>query len=114
MSAILLQPGFGGKYTSETFAATDTAGLDTIDCSRCAQLAFQVTSSGATGNIDIEQTFDGVNWVSFIADLAITNGTVALKDITDGPFGVLRINPTDLTAGTCSVVIVGYPAQWSF
>lgn len=116
MSAILLQPGFGGRYTSETFVSTDTTALDTIDCSHCATLVVQVTSdSTPTGNVDIDQSFDGgVSWAAFISNMAVTDGTISRKTISDGPFGVLRINPTDITGGNVTLTIVGFPITESW
>ena len=109
MSNMLLQPGLASKYTSEAFTASSTTGADTLECSQCRQLAIQISSeSSPTGNIDIQQTFNGSDWVAFVSNIAVTDGTVALVDEADGPFGRIRIDATDLTAGTVTVTIAGF------
>ncbi len=121
MAAIMLLPGFGGSYSSSviTSLTAGTVGSDTLDCSRCAQLAIVLgTSAGANGQgtIQIEQSFTGPTGPYIIIGTVITissNGTSALLDVTDGPFGLVRFKST-LVAGTTNVNIVGFPIQRMF
>ena len=108
MAAKLLLPGFGGKYTSETFTATDTTGADTIDVSGCDSWSIQVTASSPVGTMDVQQTFDGTNWAVLDNDSPLTNGTIILHGPDEGPYGRIRIDATDLTSGTFSVQLTGH------
>lgn len=111
MASRLLLPGIGGVYTSETFAATAT-GADTLDCSRCAQLMIIETG---TGQATIQpQTSDSVSgpWQSLGSAITVTsNGSVTRYDVTDGPFGVLRLSVTIIAGSVGAVRIVGYEMQ---
>lgn len=111
MAAKVLTPGLTGKYTSEAFIGTSITGDDTIDASRCKSLAIQISSSGSpAGNIDLTHTFNGTDYAALSANIALTDGTIVLLDITDGPFGILRIDGTDVTAGSVVMTIVGIGA----
>ncbi len=109
MAAKQLLPGFGSAYTSEAFTTTQT-GTDTIDCSRCGQLALQVSGTAATGTVDLEQSFVSGKWSILIPSMGVTDATTYLLPVTEGPFGVLRLNAT-VASGTCTFTIVGYPVQ---
>jgi hypothetical protein len=117
MAAKLLLPGFGGMYTSESLTASATAGADTIDCSRCGQIAVTIIGTSADGNIDFTQSFNGgLNYSPIISTLTnwnvnTTTTTTVLLDVTDGPFGVWKIDPTDIVSGTAVVYITGFPIQ---
>ena len=107
MADKLLLPGYGGLYTSESFTSSSTTGADTIDCSRCRQVAVQVSSTGSPGgNFDIQQTFNGSDWAAFVSNVAVTDGTVSLIDEADGPFGKIRLDMTDVTSGTDETLVV--------
>ncbi len=107
MAAKLLIPGFGGKYESETFDASSTVGADTIDCHQADHLGVQVSSTGTPGgDIQLEQTFNGSDWEDFGSAMPATDGSIARFDPTDGPFGLLRIDATGITAGTAEAVTV--------
>ena len=110
MAAKHLLPGHGGKYTSETFTASSGVGADTIDCTHCGSLAIQVSSSGSPGgNIDIRHSFNLDDYADLFLNIAVTDGTVLLADAAAGPFGILQIDATDVSAGSVTVTIVGYP-----
>ena len=117
MAAKLLLPGFGGMYTSETFDNNNTLGIDTIDCSHCAQLALQVHKVSAAmpgaGTFQLTQSFDGTTFANLGTTLATTtDGAVLLYDVTDGPFGVIKIKPASIdTAGTVNATLTGWPIQ---
>lgn len=109
MADLLLLPGFGGTYTSETFTAASGVGADTFDCSHLNAMAFQINSdTSPAGNIDIEETFNGLDWGVRVADMAVADATITRLDTTDGPFGRMRINATDITAGNVTVTVVGF------
>ena len=116
MANKLLLPGFGGQYTSETFASVSVAslGADLIDCSRCAQLSISVNSTTPTGlAFNIQQSFNG--GITF-TPLGSTITAVAntLFDVTDGPFGQIQIGSVAITTGTFNVRITGFPMQRMF
>lgn len=119
MAAKLLLPGEGGMYTSETFtsASSTSPGADTIDCSRCGQLKVGVEASVATaGTFTLQQRIGvSTSWSNFATTFSGTAVGNVLYDITDGPFGVMRIKPaTALDAGSATITIIGYPIQESF
>jgi hypothetical protein len=104
-------PGHGGAYTSEAFTATSTTGADTIDCSNSKKLAIQISSTAAAaGNIDILQSFEGGQgqFVAFLANIPVIDGTTLLAPASDGPFGTLQIDATDVSGGSVTVKIVGF------
>ncbi len=109
MAAKQLLPGFGNAYTSEAFTTT-VVGADTIDASRCAQLALQVTGTAATGSIDLQQSFATGKWASIVPAFSVTDAATVLLPESSGPFGLLRFN-SNVTGGTCTVTIVGQPLQ---
>lgn len=116
MAAILVLPGIGGQYVSETFTAitSASAGLDTLDLSRCGMFSIQLGSGQGQGSVQMQQSFNGVNWANYGTALTVTsNGAVSLFDLTDGPFGMQRIT-TSLTLGTCRVTVTGYPIPMSW
>lgn len=100
----------GGAYTSETFS-TSAVGADTIDASRCAQLAFQVSSSAdAAGSIDVKHSFVTGEESTLIEDMGVADGTTILCPITQGPFGRVWFDCTR-AAGSWTITMVGYPMQ---
>ncbi len=109
MAAKQLLPGFGNAYTSEAFTGT-AVGADTIDASRCGQLALQVSGTAATGSIDLQQSFASGKWANLVPAFSVTDATIILLPTSAGPFGLLRLNGT-VTGGTCTVTLVGYPMQ---
>ena len=117
MAAKLLMPGLGGTYTSETFDNNNTLGVDTIDCSHCAQLSVQVHMVSAAmpgaGTIQLVQTFNGTVYANLGTTLATTaDGAILPLDVTDGPFGIVKIKPASIdTAGTVNVTLTGLPIQ---
>lgn len=108
MAARLLLPGYGGRYTTETFDSNSAVGADTLDCSHLDSLGIQVDSSGIAGTVDIEQTFNGTDWAVLVDNMVCADGTATRLDTTDGPFGLLRVNATDITSGTASLAFVGF------
>ena len=114
MAAILVLPGYGGKYTSETFDSSSTTGADTIDLSRFAQFLVGITHVSGTpaGSVIMNNSGDGTTFAPLgVAIDVATNGTTSRFDVTDGPFGLCRIDATAISAGTLKVVIVGFPVQ---
>ncbi len=115
MAAKLLLPGYGGMYTSEAFTSDNTAGVDTIDLSRCNSFMTQVihgSTAPTAGNIQLEGSTNLTNWANLGTTNAVaTNGGMVRYDITDGPFGVIRIKPASIDTGSVTVNIVGYEAQ---
>ena len=112
MAARLLLPGIGGQYVSEVFTTT-VAGADTLDATRCAQLAVQIikTSGTPAGTIQLTQSFDGTKFANLgTAISVVTDGTIVVFDITDGPFGMLQIQAA-VSAGSIKVYITGLPVQ---
>lgn len=122
MAAKVIEPGFGGRYTSESMTLTTVAanGADTIDCSRCASLALQISARnlvGATGTLQLQQSFDGTNFANLGGTLSIaTLGAVLLFDPTDGPFGLIRIQAisTGTNGSTVTATLIGFPLQTQF
>lgn len=112
MAAILLLPGMGGKYVSEDFSA-DATGADTIDASRCIQLAIQVehVTGSPSGTVQLQQSF-GAGWSNLGNSLSVnTDGNIGVLDVTGGPLGLLRL-VVDIGAATAvRFHIVGYEAQ---
>lgn len=107
MSAILILPGLGGRYTSEQFNAVsvDSVGADTFDLSRCAQFVVQIqsTSSGGAGT-QLQQTFNGgTSWDNFGSRMTATT----LYDESDGPFGVMRFGAVSISVGSSILTISG-------
>ena len=58
------------------------------------------------GDLQLEQTFNLSDWVSLGSAVAATDGTLARFGRDQGPFGLLRINATGITAGTAEAVTV--------
>lgn len=116
MAAKLLLPGLGGRYTSETFSglSINSTGTDTLDCSKCGQLAIDINSNNSVGlSFQMQQSFAGSGgpWGNFGS--ALSGGTTNVFDLTDGPFGLMRIIAS-VTSGTASLGITGFPIQWSW
>lgn len=110
MAARLLLPGMGGKYVSESIPFAST-GQDTIDCSRCAQLLFEVTAhSGDTPTITVQHSIDAVNWATLTTFNATLNTNKQLS-ITAGPFGIIRFQTTGGTSGNTTVAVTGWESQ---
>ena len=107
MAAWSLQPGAGGLYTSESFTAASTSGADTLDCSNCQGITVQVSSTGSPGgDIQLEESANGSDWANLGSANAVTDGTLTPFESADGPIGIIRINPTGITAGTDETVTV--------
>ena len=106
-----IMPGHGGQYNSETFTSASTTGADTIDCTTVRQLAIQVASDeSAAGTFDLLQSFEGGQgqFVLFAANIPVTDGTIARFTEVDGPFGTLKIDATNISAGSVVIKIVGF------
>src|SRR6266403_4771634 len=111
--SVQLLTGYGSRYTSEaiTGAASGTVGQDTIDTSTVAQFAIQVKSVTTPGasTVQVEQTFDGVNWASLGSPVAIALGTIIRFPVTNGPYGEIRIKVIDAAAAVVvTFVVVGF------
>lgn len=116
MAQRVVLPGLGGQYTSETFTAVTSAsaGLDTLDLSRAAMFAVQFGSSQGQGSVQLQQSFNGLNWASFGPSITVSsNSAIQLFSIGSGPFGMMRIL-TSLTAGTCRLTVTAYPLPTSW
>lgn len=100
MAAVLLIPGRGGRYSSESFTSTAIAA-DTIDVSHCDHFLFQVLSTaGVAGTFAIEESDDGVSWTPLPSASAVpaTNNVLYTSSATLGSvFALIRINPALLT-----------------
>lgn len=116
MAAKTLLPGFGGAYTTESIAGvavTGGVGADTLDVSKCASFAAQVTALTGSPTIQLEQTIDGTNWANLGSAIAATVGTIAVFNATGGPFGRVRVRVTGgSTAAT--LTFVGQPVQTGY
>jgi hypothetical protein len=109
MAAKLLLPGYGGAYTSEEFTASSTIGADTIDVSPCRGFLAQISMVSGAGDIQLEQTANLSDWADLGTAISVgTDGAVTRFEDTDGPFGLLRIDATGITAGTVVVTLVGF------
>ncbi len=116
-----LLPGFGGR------AFYDLAYGDVleIDCSKCATVVFVLTDTDNGGEVNLEQSFDQVNWAA--VQLLNTVGETKKFPITDA-IGVIRCtvvdsdsssevssptssNPqdSDISDGTVRLCVVGFP-----
>lgn len=105
MSAVVLIPGRGGRYTSEAFTSAVT-GADTIDCSRCTGFAIQQTLVGSpAGTFILEETIDGTNWASLGSNVTVGNGTITKYEASNRPFGIVRINAASVTGLSASVTL---------
>lgn len=106
-----------GSASDVALALVSGAGAattDEYDCSRCAQLAFQL-KTWAAGNIAIQaqQSFDGTHFASIGAPITALGQIISL-DITQGPFGIIRFSETSSdTSATSTVRLVGFEMQKS-
>jgi hypothetical protein len=106
MAAKHLLPGFGGRQTITLLVNDDS---DIFDLSLCEAFAVQMTAETGSTSVQIEQSFDGVNWVALGAAITVV-GTTQKYDITDKPHGLIRLNGTG-AGGTGSVMtLVGFAA----
>jgi hypothetical protein len=99
MSAILLIPGPGGKYTSEAISSA-TTGADTLGCTRCSGLDVQQILVGASslgGNFQLEETVDGTNYVILGSTVNIADHQITKYEAASRPFGRIRINAANVT-----------------
>lgn len=115
MAAKLLLPGYGGKYTSESFSST-VAGVDTLDCSRCAQILVQIVHDSGTpaGTMQLTQTVDGTHFANLGSAIDVaTDGTYLIGDVTSGPYGIIQLSAA-ISSGAVHVEIVGFPIQEHF
>jgi hypothetical protein len=109
MAAKLLLPGYGGVYTSEEFTSSSTIGADTIDVSPCRGFLVQISMVSGAGDIQLEQTANLSDWADLGSAISVAaDGAVTRFEDTDGPFGLLRIDATGITAGTVVVTLVGF------
>lgn len=105
MSAIVLCPGFGMGYISDTLGGA--IGSDTIDARMNESFSVQVNQVTALGGtFQIQQTTNDSDWVDLGSAVAATDGATALFDKTDGPFRKLRIDALLMT-GTGTFYIEG-------
>lgn len=109
MAAILVLPGFGGAYTSETFPATtvDSVGADVLDLTRLAWWSVTINSVASQGTgFQMQQSFNGgALWSNFGSRITSTGSF----DSADGPFALLRIGAGSVSSGSASVRVVGWP-----
>lgn len=115
MARYTLLPGMGGRYdivlAMTTGGATKTS--DELDCSQCAQIAFQV-KTWAAGNLSVQvkQSFDGTNFKELVAAAVKVAGDTIVLDATQGPFGILEIVATSSdTTANATITMVGFPMQ---
>ena len=115
MADLVLQPGFGGAYTSVAVGSTDTYPQskgtdDTIDLNYIDTFAVQITSTTAspTGTIQLEQTFNNSTYANLGSTVNVATDAVALFEEADGPFGKIKINVSGITAGSVKVSLVGH------
>jgi hypothetical protein len=107
MADRLLNPGFGGRQTI-VLAVNDDS--DVFDMSRCDSFAAQLTAETGSTSCQLEQSFDGVNWVSLGAALTVV-GTTLKFDITDGPHGLIRVNASGAGGTGGTVTLVGFASS---
>jgi hypothetical protein len=112
MAAKLLLPGYGGRYVSDTVDLNSTeANVDTIDMSLCNEFTIQISHVSGTpaGTIQPQQSINGSDWADLGGTINVaTDGTATKYEATDGPFGLMRFNPTNISAGAVNYAIVGY------
>lgn len=102
MSAVLLIPGAGGRYTSENFTSTST-GADTIDCRRCTGLILQVAITGTTagGTFQLQELLTGSTYADLGSPIVVAAGITKLE-AANRPFGKVIINPANATGQDAS------------
>ena len=116
MAKIQILPGFGGAYQSVAIGSTDTVisslgSEDWLDLSPCQMFAIQVqsTTTGASGSVQPMQSFNsGVSFIAMGTAISIHQDFAALYDATDAPFGLIRIDPTAILAGSIKLNVVGF------
>lgn len=84
----LINPGFGGR-SDFALGFEDTLILD---MSHCATAVFTLKSTTGGGQVNLEQSFDGVNWAA--VQLLNTLGEVKKFPITDA-IGLIRATLLD-------------------
>lgn len=99
----VLLPGFGGAIT---VSLSNTQTSARIDLSMVGMFAAVLTSEVGTNSTQLQQSFDGTNWANLGSALAAA-GDTGKYDITDGPFGFIRVVQTGSGSGV--VTIVGWP-----
>lgn len=92
MSAVLLIPGSGGRYTSENFTSA-AVGADTIDCRRCTGLILQTVITGTTvgGTFQLEEQLTGSDWAPLGSPVVAVAGITKFEE-ANRPFGKVRID----------------------
>lgn len=88
--------GFGGKArVTIPVPDTETEYSDEIDVSKVESLVVNLisTSEGGSVSVQVEQTFDRVNWASLGSPITSLSAPLKL-DITDRPFGIIRLTAT--------------------
>lgn len=108
MSAILILPGLGGRYTTETLTASATTANDTftflVDCDGFV-VQVEHVSGTPTGDVQLERDAGSGGYDDFGSAISIaTNHDITMFDESDGPFqGVWRIDATNITDGTVKI-----------
>lgn len=98
-------PGQGGK---QTFAMIGGQTSGDIDVSLNDSFAVVLTSETGTNAVQVEQSFDLVNWKPLGVKLAAAGDTLKIDD-SDAPHGYIRLVQTG--TGSCIVTIVGFPSH---
>lgn len=117
MARTSLLPGMGGRATLSLALTSGGAAAvtDELDCSRCAQIAAQVTT-WTSGNLSVRwsQSIDGTNFAFLGTATVMVVGDIIRLPITSGPFGIMRLSVTSSdTSATVTFTIVGYEVQQS-
>ena len=102
-------PGFGNSYTSESISGTNgpNAGLDVLDTTKCPQFAAQVEAVTGSPTIQLQTTFDGVNWTNLGSAISAVKGTVAVFSHGSGPYGKVRITVNG-SSTAATITLVGF------
>ena len=107
MAATHIMSGYGGQYTSESLQGA--IGADTIDLSGIDKLFVGVKAASGTpaGTFQMEQTTDGLTWAALGEAIAV-DSVLSRFPMTTGPFGLCRINGTNVATAPVIVTLTGF------